>query len=64
MADDDEPHSNTRNIIGLVVILAMLVGGWFIVQRLAQTSRVEDCLMSGRRNCAPVDAKGNVLPPK
>jgi hypothetical protein len=64
MADDDDTPSRGRAMIGLAVILLMLLGGWFIAQRLARTSRVEDCLMSGRRNCAPIDQHGVVQPPR
>jgi hypothetical protein len=39
-----------------VMITILVVGGWFIIQNLADTSRLEDCQMAGRKNCvAPID---------
>jgi hypothetical protein len=35
------------------MIAILTVGGWFIIQNLADTSKLEDCTMSGRRNCVP-----------
>jgi hypothetical protein len=61
---DHEPPSPGRNGIVLLVIVVALVGGWFLVRGLVANARLEDCLMSGRRNCAPIDAAaGQVMPP-
>jgi hypothetical protein len=35
------------------MISTLTIGGWFIIQNLADTSKMEDCQMSGRRNCVP-----------
>jgi hypothetical protein len=35
------------------------VGGYFFVMKLVNISRQEDCLISGRRNCAPIEAPSN-----
>ncbi|HLY55899.1 MAG TPA: hypothetical protein VKS60_10105 [Stellaceae bacterium] len=55
---DDELEEDdrlTRNLAGLAFTLALVVLGLTLVQRLGQTAKLEDCLMSGRTNCAPVD---------
>jgi hypothetical protein len=44
----------TKPII-LLFLIALAVGGWFLVQRLWEISKLQDCLMSGRKNCAPID---------
>ncbi len=45
-----------RWILPAVMIPFLVVGGWYIIQNLAETSRMEDCQMAGRRNCvAPID---------
>ena len=41
----------TAGLAGLVVVLLLLIGGLFLVQQLRTAAQVEDCLMSGRRNC-------------
>jgi hypothetical protein len=42
--------------LGVIVLLAGV--GWILVQRLMNMSRMEDCVMSGRKNCAPIDTTG------
>lgn len=42
--------------LSLALLIALAMGGWWLVQRLQADSKLQDCVMSGRRNCAPVDA--------
>jgi hypothetical protein len=37
------------------VVLALIL--WFVVGRLMSASRMQDCILSGRTNCAPVEEK-------
>jgi hypothetical protein len=55
---DDEPEPDSRRpaVIGLVLVLALVVAGYFLVTALRRNAEMEDCLMSGRRNCAPIEA--------
>jgi len=39
----------------LVIVVALVLGTWFVVRQLQADSRMQDCIMSGRKNCAPVD---------
>ena len=43
--------------IGVVLgaLAIALVGGYFFVMKLIDMGRTEDCLMSGRRDCAQID---------
>jgi hypothetical protein len=41
-------------LIAIVVILLLAVAGWWISARLRQAGTIQDCVMQGRRNCAPV----------
>jgi hypothetical protein len=54
---DDRPDPDSRRgaVIGLAVILLLVVAGYFLVGALQRNASMEDCLMSGRRNCAPID---------
>jgi hypothetical protein len=45
-------------VIGLVVVLALVVIGYLLVNALRENAQLEDCLMSGRKNCAPITAPG------
>ena len=53
--DGLEPDSRRPAVIGLVVVLALVVAGYFLMTALRQNANLEDCLMSGRRNCAPIE---------
>ena len=41
--------------VALVVILALAVGGWFLAQKLLEVSKIQDCVMQGRKNCDHID---------
>ncbi|HEX4446319.1 MAG TPA: hypothetical protein VH044_06280 [Polyangiaceae bacterium] len=39
----------------LVALVVLVVGGWLVVRQLQADSNLQDCVMSGRKNCAPID---------
>jgi hypothetical protein len=43
-------------LLGLGVVLLLVVGGLFLVHILRRMSRLQDCVMSGRSNCVPIDS--------
>lgn len=50
-----EEEARIRGNIAALILAAVLVGiGWFLVDRISNAGRIEDCLMAGRTNCAPV----------
>ena len=51
----EEPDSRRPAVIGLAVVLVLVVVAYFLVTALRENANLEDCLMSGRRNCAPID---------
>jgi hypothetical protein len=49
-------ESPGRVVFFLATIALLVVGGWYLVNSLADNSKLEDCTMSGRKNCvAPID---------
>jgi hypothetical protein len=52
---DDGPDNRRPAMIGLAIVLALVVAGYFLMAALRQNADMEDCLMSGRRNCAPIE---------
>ena len=41
--------------VALLVAVALMVGlGYFLAVKLREMGRIQDCVMSGRTNCAPV----------
>jgi hypothetical protein len=53
--DGREPETRRAAAIGLVVVLLLVVAGYFLMEALRNEGSLEDCLMSGRRNCAPIE---------
>jgi hypothetical protein len=53
---DREPDNRRPALIGLVVVLVLVVAAYFLVTALRKNADLEDCLMSGRHNCAPIEA--------
>jgi len=58
--DDKDPEEkgadrSSVRLAGLAVILLLAVIALFLVQKLRSQSNLEDCLMQGRTNCAPIE---------
>jgi hypothetical protein len=57
MADHNgQDGSQRRSLIALGVVVTLFLIGWFLAHELYADSKLEDCLMSGRSNCAPIAA--------
>jgi hypothetical protein len=59
MADDDHddpPPSSRRTLFGLLAFLLGIAAVLFIVQQLRHAAQIQDCVASGRTNCAPIDS--------
>ena len=52
---EEGPESRRPAVIGLVLVLVLVVAGYFLVTALRRNAEMEDCLISGRRNCAPIE---------
>jgi hypothetical protein len=54
--DDNSENGNRRGpLVALGVVVLLFAVGWFLARELSASSKLEDCLMSGRTNCAPID---------
>jgi hypothetical protein len=56
MSDDPDGGSRGRALAGLVVIVLIIVAVVFVIGRLRQSAQMQDCIASGRTNCAPIEA--------
>ncbi len=55
MSDDDEPEPSRRGpLIAFTVIIVLVLATLGIARILHSSSAIQDCVMSGRTNCAPV----------
>jgi hypothetical protein len=59
MADRNKDTGNQRrSMIALGVVVLLFLVGWILARELYADSKMEDCMMSGRTNCAPLDTSG------
>ena len=56
MADDEERGSPLRAVVGLGLIVVLIVGVLFVMHELQHASSLQDCVASGRTNCAPIES--------
>ena len=51
-----ESANRRQSLIALVVVVLLFVIGWFLARELYSNQKIEDCVLSGRTNCAPISA--------
>jgi hypothetical protein len=54
---DEQEGRVTASLAGLAFVLVLVVVGLLLVRVLKKQSELEDCLMSGRTNCAPIESR-------
>jgi hypothetical protein len=59
MAEDEGGSGGPwRALVGLALIVLLGVGALLIMQQLRHAAAIQDCVASGRRNCAPISSTG------
>jgi hypothetical protein len=53
--DDDEDRPSPFGWFPIVVLIVLVIGGLLVMFELRDISNVQDCVQSGRKNCAPID---------
>jgi len=51
---DDEPPSSRGPLVALLVLVVLVVGGLWLTHKIGAMSSLQDCVSSGRTNCAPI----------
>ena len=54
-SNEEADARRTSALMGFVVVLVLAIAAILLVRELGKKSRLEDCLMSGRKNCAPIE---------
>jgi hypothetical protein len=49
------PDPRRAAVAGLVITLLLVLGGVLLVHVLSRAAKLQDCVMSGRTNCAPIN---------
>lgn len=61
--DDPEPPDPRRKaLLALFFVVVLVVGGLLLTHVLSHMSQLQDCVMSGRTNCAPIDSSTSARP--
>jgi len=50
------PDPRWGALVGLLITLMLVLGGMLLVRVLGRAARLQDCVMSGRTNCAPIES--------
>jgi hypothetical protein len=53
--DREADDRRTAALMGLAIVLSLAIAGVVLVRDLGEKAKLEDCLMSGRTNCAPIE---------
>jgi hypothetical protein len=54
MSEDEPKGGPLRAVVGLGLIVGLVVVVLFVMQQLRHASAIQDCVASGRTNCAPI----------
>ena len=52
---DDYRHRMIMNMLGFVVTIGLAVAGLWLADKIAEMRKNQDCYLSGRLNCAPIE---------
>ena len=56
--DNDPPPGPPRGALMALLLVIILTGAFmFVMHRLNQAGQLQDCIASGRTNCAPIDTQ-------
>jgi hypothetical protein len=53
---DDYRHRMMTNVVGIAIAVVLITIGIWIADTMASMRKNQDCVLSGRRGCTPVDA--------
>jgi hypothetical protein len=56
-APSQQPRSKPFPWVAFVAVAVLAGVGWYIVSGMSDVSKIQDCVMAGRKNCSPVDPK-------
>jgi hypothetical protein len=54
--DPQPPDPRRKALIGLMFVVLLVVGGLLLTYVLRRVSQLQDCAMSGRTDCVPIDS--------
>jgi hypothetical protein len=56
---DERPARGRAQVVVIILTVVLVVAGIWLAHVLADMRKVQDCLLSGRSNCAPLDVNSS-----
>jgi hypothetical protein len=53
--ESETEQRRSAALLGLIIVLGLAIAGIVLFRELRKNAQLEDCLMSGRTNCAPIE---------
>jgi hypothetical protein len=50
-------RGSVRSLFTVLVILVLVGAGWLVIRQLVADAKLQDCVMSGRKNCVPLEVE-------
>ena len=57
--DDNYRHRMIVNVLAFLFVIVLMAAGLWLADTMARMRKNQDCVLSGRSGCTPVDFKGN-----
>jgi hypothetical protein len=57
--EDNYRHRMTVNLAAFLAVVVLALAGAWLAFKLAEMRKNQDCILSGRRNCMPIDMKAD-----
>jgi len=54
-----ESINRRASLVALGVVIVLFVIGWILTREIYSNSKIEDCVLSGRTNCVPIDTRSS-----
>jgi hypothetical protein len=54
LEDEDERRRNLQNLVAALIILILIIAGFWLIDHLRTSARIEACLEAGHANCLPI----------
>jgi hypothetical protein len=59
MPDEDKDDQSRRGpLIAIGAVAVIFIVGLLLFRELSSSARLQDCILSGRTNCAPIERSG------
>lgn len=57
---DDYRHRMIVNLLAFILVIGLIATGLWLAESMARMRKNQDCVLSGRRGCTPVEVKPSV----